>query len=264
MLLLVLVLLLPAQPFAEADTLFALGNRLYAEGDFRGAAAAYEGAAEAGWTSPALELGLGAAYFEAGQIGRSVLHFERAHRLAPRDLDVRRNLRLAHARVDLAPSPLPPTEATARWLSTRIGANTLAVALFALYLVVAGLVGFRLWTRTPRPWLRRALLVLVPLLVFATVAAVGAAQYETRPRAVVVAGEAVVRAEPSSSAGATATAPEGAVLRITDERGGWRAARLPERRLMNTSTAIATIPTASTKPAAVESRFSHCTLSSSG
>ena len=45
---------------------------------------------------------------------------------------------------------------------------------------------------------------------------------------------------------------------------GLRAERLPERRLMNTSIAIATIPTASTNPAAVENRFSHCTFSSSG
>lgn len=228
MLLLVLALLLPVQPAAEADTLFTLGNRLYAEGDFQGAVAAYEGAAEAGWTSPALELNLGAAYFEAGELGRAVLHFERAHRLAPRDPEIAHNLRLARARVDLSPAPLPPTEAVARWLAAHVGADGLALGLFVLYLAVLGLVGVRVWTKTPRPWLRRALLVLVPLGLLVTVAAVGTARYAAQPRAVIVAGEAAVRASPSATSGTTATLPEGAVLPVTDARGGWHAVRLPD------------------------------------
>jgi hypothetical protein len=228
MLLVVLALLLPVQSVAEADSLFALGNQLYAEGDFRGAVAAYEGAAETGWTSPALELNLGAAYVEAGQLGRAVLHFERAHRLAPRDPDIEHNLRLARARVDVSPSPLAPTDAVARWLSEHVGAHGLALGLFVLYLAVLGLVAVRAWTKTPRPWLRRALLVLVPLGLLVTVAAVGTARYATQPRAVVVAGEAVVRASPSPTAGTTATLPEGAVVPVMDARGGWHAVRLPD------------------------------------
>lgn len=228
MLLLVLALVLPVQPGAEADTLLALGTRLYAEGDYRGAVAAYEGAAETGWTSPTLELNLGAAYFEAGQLGRAVLHFERAHRLAPRDPEIEHNLRLARANVDVSPAPLPPTTAVARWLSEHVGATALAFVLFALYLAVLGLVGVRVWTKTPRPWLRRALLVLVPLGLVTTVAAVGTARYATQPRAVVVANEAAVHASPSATSGTTATLPEGAVVPVTDARGGWHAVRLPD------------------------------------
>lgn len=233
MLLLLLALLLPAQSVADADTLFALGNRLYAEGDFRGAAAAYEGAAETEWTSPALELGLGAAYFEAGQLGRAVLHFERAHRLAPRDADVEHNLQLARFRVNAPPAALSPADAAARWLSERVGAAVLAFVLFVLYLAVLGLVAFRVWTRTPKtrtpnPWLRRALVVLIPLGLLTAGAAVGTARYEAQPRAVVVAGEAAVRATPSPTAGTTSTLPEGAVLPVVAERGAWRAVRLPD------------------------------------
>lgn len=230
-LLLALAVLMPVQnaPVAEAEALFALGHRLYGEGDFRGAAAAYEGARETGWTSPALELGLGNAYFKSGQLGRAVLHFERAHRLAPRDPDVQHNLLLARERVEtVAESPPPPADAAVRWLSIHVGANSLAVGLFALYLAVLGLVGFRLWTREPRPWLRRALVVLVPLLLFTTVAAVGTARYEAQPRAVVVAEAVALRTAPSATAVAAETAPEGAVLPVTAERGAWRGVRLPD------------------------------------
>lgn len=226
MLLLVLTLALPMQ--ADADTLYALGNRLYAEGDFRGAAAAYEGAAETGWTSPDLELALGAAYFEAGETGRAVLHFERARRLAPRDADVQHNLRLARERANAEPSRLPPADAAARWLSTYIGAGVLVALMFVCYLVVLGLVGYRLWKSAPMPWLRRALLVLVPLGLFVTVAAVGAARHDAQPRAVIIADAADVYSDPSSTSAATATVPEGSVLTVLDARGRWRAVRLPD------------------------------------
>lgn len=229
MLFLALALLLPVQ--TDADTLYVLGTRLYAEGDYRGAAAAYGGIAESGRTSPDLELALGAAYFEAGETGRAVLHFERARRLAPRDPDVQHNLRLARARVDAEPMPLAPADAVARWLSTTVGSTGLAALLFVLYLGVLGLVGFRLWKRTPMPWLRRSLLVLVPLGLAAAVAAVGAARYEAQPRAVVVADAADVRTGPTVGAIAVTTMPEGAVLSVTETRGRWRAVRLPDGSL---------------------------------
>jgi tetratricopeptide (TPR) repeat protein len=224
--LLVLVLMLSVQ--ADADTLYALGNRLYAEGDFRGAAAAYEGAADTGWTSPDLELALGAAYFEAGETGRAVLHFERARRLAPRDPDVRHNLRLARERANAEPSRLPPADAAARWLATTIGTGALVTLLFVCYLAVIGLVGYRLWKDEPMPWLRRTLIVLVPLGLFVTVAAVNAARYDTQPRAVIVADTADVHTEPSSGSAATATLLEGSVLTVLDARGRWRSVRLPD------------------------------------
>ena len=74
---LALILFLPAQAgdAADADTLVALGDRLYAERDMRGAAAAYEGALATGRTGPEFELRLGNTGFleiqlveEAGRI----------------------------------------------------------------------------------------------------------------------------------------------------------------------------------------------------
>ena len=227
---LALILFLPAQAgdAADADTLVALGDRLYAERDMRGAAAAYEGALATGRTGPGLELRLGNAYFEAGQLGRAVLHFERAHRLAPREADVAHNLRLARERVGSRSTALAPDEAAARWLATHIGGDGLAAVLFVLYLAVLGLLAVQVWTRVTPSWLRRALLVLVPLGLFVAVAAVSAARYETRPRAVVVADEATFRTTPSTSGSEAATVLEGTVLPVESERGAWLQVRLPD------------------------------------
>ncbi|MEM1043465.1 MAG: SH3 domain-containing protein [Bacteroidota bacterium] len=221
-----LLALLMFAPQAEADRLFALGNALTSEGDLRGAAAAYEGALRTGWTSPELELNLGHAYLKAGQLGRAVLHAERAHRLAPRHEAVRQRLRLVREEAG-TPAPLrSPTDAAAAWLAAHVGAGGLAAFLLVVYLAVLGLVGFRLWTKEPRPWLRRGLVVLVPLAVLVAAATRLTVQHEASPRAVVMADTNVL-SSPSSAAAAVDAAPEGLVLAVTAQRGLWRAVRLP-------------------------------------
>ncbi len=230
--LLALLLLAPQAERAEAERLFALGNRLADEGDPGGAAAAYEGALGTGWTSPELELNLGSAYLRAGQLGRAVLHVERAQRLAPREPAVQHNLRLVRERVGRAEAPPSPAEAAARWLSVRLGAGEVTAGLLVLYLAALGLVALRLGTRAARPWLRRALVVLVPLTALVAVAAVLTARTEAAPSAVALAG-VDVRSAPSGTAPVTEHLPEGAVLAVTERRGLerhslWRAVRLSD------------------------------------
>ncbi len=228
-LLLALLVLLPAGPPAEAQRLFELGNGLYAEGDFLGAAAAYERARETGWTSTALELNLGNVYTEAGRLGRAVLHFERARRLDPADEAAAYNLRLVRARLgsDTSAAP-PPAEAAGRWLAVTFGAWPLAGVAFAGYLAVLTLLGAWVWTRTLPAWRRRALVVLAPLALLVGAAAVLAARYDAAPHAVVVTGSAALRTAPSPEAASAGSAPEGAVLVVTGRAGGWAEVRLPD------------------------------------
>ena len=219
-----LLLLLLAVP-PEAERLFDLGNALFAEGDAHGATAAYEGAQETGWTSAALELNLGRAYAETGELGRAVLHTERARRLGADDAAAQ-NLRLIRARLDLEVEPVPPTDAAAQWLAERIGVVPLAVLAFGLYLAVAVILGLAVWHRALPLKHRRALLVLVPLLIVTGVAAASASWSETRPRAIVVADTAVVRNAPTPEAGRRGEVAEGQMLVVTDRRESWLEIRL--------------------------------------
>lgn len=229
MALLLALLLLPTEPPPEALRLFELGNGLYAEGDFRGAAAAYEQARETGWTSATLELNLGNAYTESGRLGRAVLHFERARRLDPTDEAGAHNLRLVRDRLgNDAPDARPPSEATERWLAATAGAWPLAALAFAGYLAVLALLGAWVWTRELTPWRRRALLVSTAFTALLAAAAVLAARYDATPRAVVVAESAALRTAPTPEAPRAGSAPEGAMLVVTDRRAGWTEVRLPD------------------------------------
>ena len=74
----------------QAD--FDEGNRLYGDGDFRGAIEAYSRVLAGGVVDKDLFYNLGNACYKNGELGRAVLYYERALKLAPRDRDIRENL----------------------------------------------------------------------------------------------------------------------------------------------------------------------------
>lgn len=76
---------------AEMNQVFHQANQLYANGKFKEAAEAYE---KVNQQHPTAEIyyNLGNAYFKNKQLGLSILNYERAKRLSPRDRDVRTNL----------------------------------------------------------------------------------------------------------------------------------------------------------------------------
>lgn len=83
------------------------GNTLYQQGNYAGAATAYETILKAGYTGGEICFNLGNAYYKQGNMGKAILNFERALRFLPSDDDVRHNLQLANLqivdRIDPAP-----------------------------------------------------------------------------------------------------------------------------------------------------------------
>jgi tetratricopeptide (TPR) repeat protein len=125
------------------------GNRLYAQKDYSGAAAAYEEALKAG-PSAAAHFNLGNALFKSGKIGPAILHYRRARYLSPRDRDVAANLEFARAyridKVTASASPFAHGLDTALHRLSRREATVGAAVLFALTgaLLAAWIV--RRWT----------------------------------------------------------------------------------------------------------------------
>src|SRR5580698_3915495 len=106
---LLLLLFVGAPVFADsAADLYKAGNALYTEGKFSDAAQKYQDAADAGLRNWILDYDLGNAYYRAGQIGKAVLHYERAFRMNSSQTDVLYNLNLATNKVG---EPFMPTTA---------------------------------------------------------------------------------------------------------------------------------------------------------
>jgi hypothetical protein len=115
---LVLILMAPAPGILGApevhddipvpqEELVQEGNQRYMDGDFQGALEIYETILQAGFESADLYYNLGNAYFKTGNLGRSILTYERALRLRPRDADTRANLALARSLTVDEVEPIP-------------------------------------------------------------------------------------------------------------------------------------------------------------
>ena len=82
-------------PASAQHEIFAQGNQSYQAEDYLAAVEAYEAVRSGGFESPDLHYNLGNAYFQMGELGRSILSWERALRLAPGHADALANLELA-------------------------------------------------------------------------------------------------------------------------------------------------------------------------
>jgi tetratricopeptide (TPR) repeat protein len=89
---------LGAQDPSALKAVFDSANTAYAAGQYAEAQAGYEQIVKTHLHFES-EFNLGNAFFKQGQLGRSILHYERAKRLNPTNADLESNLILANARV---------------------------------------------------------------------------------------------------------------------------------------------------------------------
>jgi tetratricopeptide (TPR) repeat protein len=138
-----------ALPATAQDEIVVQGNQAYQEGDWEGAIRAYESVLEAGYTSAGLEYNLGNAYFKAGDLGRSILHWERALVLSPGAADTRANLELARSLTADAVEPLPTfwLFAVIDWWIDLLPRALLVTLVGAAWLTLAAGVIVRIWAR---------------------------------------------------------------------------------------------------------------------
>jgi hypothetical protein len=107
LLLSLLLLFTIAAHAATPIAVFDQANRLYEQGKFTDAAAAYQQLIASGHSSPTLYYNLGNARFKAGQLGRAVAAYRRAEQLSPRDPNIRFNLDFARKQVTGSNTPAP-------------------------------------------------------------------------------------------------------------------------------------------------------------
>ena len=187
-------------PLHAQDELFEEGNRLYQQEDYQGALANYLRIREAGFESPDLHYNIGNAYFKANELGRAILYYERARRLAPNDADILANLELARALGADEIVPLP------RFWLFRVGSwwmnlfpRSLLIGLTAAgYLMAAGAVVMLVLRLGAAAWARRAAVAGgIAVLVLGTTLTVRETGLGQPRHGVVLAAEVGVQSAPS-------------------------------------------------------------------
>jgi tetratricopeptide (TPR) repeat protein len=203
---------------ALSDAAFDAANKLYEQGKFAAAAAAYEKLAQSGEVSEALYFNLGNAWFKSGQIGRAIAAYREAQRIAPRDPDLRANLQFAR---NQTPRPTLSPSRWQRWLG-RLTLNEWTLLATGAVWLWLGLLALLQWRPALRPLLRGYVFTLTVLVGLLFVCA-GAAWREARfvRTAIVITGEATVRYGPLAESPAAFTVHDGAELRVLDQKDDW-------------------------------------------
>lgn len=214
-------------PLSAQQEIVARGNQAYQEGSYVEAVEAYEAVMEAGFTSAGLEYNLGNAYFKAGELGRAILHWERALKLAPGDEDARANLELARSLTVDSVEPMPRfwlVSVISWWVGLLPRGWLLGVVALGWLGLTGGIVvrilGRAGWVRPAGRWAAvggTAMLVLFGPSLLVRTTGLGLPE-----RAVVLADQVQVRSAPSSDEDATLfEIHEGTRVKVDQRAGEW-------------------------------------------
>jgi tetratricopeptide (TPR) repeat protein len=211
---------LAAQP-VRGDGLGAAfddANRLYEEGQYVEAIGAYAQILKGGRVSAALYFNLGNAHFKAGQLGKAILNYRLAERLAPRDPDIRSNLLAARTTVLGGAPPVPHLW---RRLVSRLSLDEWTQLAAAALWLLAGLLVAGQWSPAWRPRLRRFVLP-GGLVLFVVASGLWLTWRERcRPEVIVVQRDAILHHGPLDESPRLQNLRDGQELAVLDGKNGW-------------------------------------------
>ena len=203
---------------ADSTSDFSAANKLYAEGKFADAAAAYAVILKTGAQSPALLFNAGNAEFKAGHLGLAIAAYRRAELLEPRDAELRANLAFVRNQVQSA------ALRESRWQnwvnSLTLDEGTLLATVF--FWALFGLLAARQIWPALVPKLRGTTQLTVALAIFSgAMLALQAANHFNSSIAVVTNAETTARSGPFDDAQNTFTTHDGAEMRVLDRHDDW-------------------------------------------
>ncbi|MEQ2007226.1 MAG: tetratricopeptide repeat protein [Limisphaerales bacterium] len=201
-----------AQPSSE----FEAANKLFEQGRFADAAAAYERLLTNSPTA-ALHFNLGNARFKSGQPGKAIFHYHQALRLSPRDPDARGNLQFARRSLGVTVDE-PLARHLLRLHTPDEWARLAGAGLGAWFLLLA--LGETLPAkRAAFAWLTKTFGVIA--IVSASLLAAAHWERRTAGLAVVVVPEAAVRPGPLAESKAAFTLRDGTEAVVLDAKDDW-------------------------------------------
>ncbi len=215
----------------DAHTLFVKAGLAYKNADYEGAIHLYEKILQKNFVSGALYYNLANSYFKKGQLGESLLYYERARRLLPRDSDVLSNYKLALSRKEHN-YPLPRKTLLQRMVENGMAYYTVNefIILTVFFSVLSGALVlaalFFNWSR--RKYLPISIvcltLTMVCLISFTIKQTMGADQ-------AIAVTSAEVFFEPREEATVHFTLKEGEKVRILKQEGLWLKIERPDQKV---------------------------------
>ena len=196
--------------------------KLYESAQYSKAIEVYENILSSGQRNAELYYNLGNAYYKTGKIGKAVLNYERAERLAPSDQAIKNNLIFLRKSLQ---EPEPALfDSVLAWAAGLVSINAAAILsslFFAIF--VFGAIFFLFTKSSTAGFITLAPLAL--LLVFGTIFVLQYRDQELTKWAVVISSRDA-RNGPGAENSVAFSLPEGKKLMVLGEQDDWYAVGL--------------------------------------
>lgn len=218
-----------AEPIAadvSASQLWDNANTAYINNDYHVAVQIYEQLLSRGLGSMKLYYNLANAYFKENRIGKAILYYNRALRIAPGNDDIRYNLQVAEARTKDTIEAIPEFFLMVWLRDVRHLMGCAAWSILSLVALCCMLALFLLYLLSQRLSLRKSgfygTLAAAALFAFTTWCAVGERrEMLDQTHAVVMSSSAAVKSSPDKSATDLFVLHEGTTVQITGRLEKW-------------------------------------------
>ena len=219
----------------DAEALWDMANTAYNEGNFEKAAATYEQILSQNLHSAALYYNLANAYFKQGELGKALLNYNRASRIAPGDEDIRHNQEYAEKMTKDSIEKIPEFFLITCLRSVRGAMSCTAWTVLSIVMLATALVMALLYLLAQRMSLRKVgfytMAVAVLLFVATSIFAISERnQLVGRSEAIVMSSAASVKSSPDRSATELFVLHEGTKVSIGESTDGWAEVRIADGR----------------------------------
>lgn len=195
-----IIILFSITLMSQDGDLFQSAVQAYERQDYQKAITTYKSILDQDLSSTELHFNLGNAYYKNQELGKAILHFEKAARLSPSDSKVQQNLSIARSEVELEVLEVPAFFLLRFWRGCySLLSSTVWVALqFVLGLLF--LAGIYLWRLPSNPEKKlkgfKIAAVSLPLLLLCYFAGASASKHEQDSGSAIVTTETELVLEP--------------------------------------------------------------------
>jgi hypothetical protein len=219
------LLLISTSSYAQDDTDWkAQSETALTNQDFATATIALDQLRKSGTVSPELYLAQGNTYYQSGDLGRSVLAYERGLRLRPGNRDLKNNLTFVEGQLEQQLKDLPGFFLQRWWQWTGSAIGPAIATVLALLFWWVSVAAFAFWYFKRAGFSDRRRFLLLPAAVTAAILAVvfytlgqsRTAELDRTDLAVLVAPQAEMRVAPGKEATIENRVSAGLRLRIVD------------------------------------------------
>ena len=217
----------------SANELYKTASAQYKAGQFEQAQASYEKIISQGYRTAEVYYNLGNCYFKLNNTGKTILNFERAHKLAPEDEDITHNLKIAQLKAVDKLIPVPQMAIVSNWNNFITSQSSKGWGVFALGFVWIALIAFALYLFVAK---KGFVLFLGLLLLFLSIASVSFAfkqsnAEENSCEAILLTENVNVKSAPDANGTDLFTIHEGIKFQILDHVGNWNKIRLADGKV---------------------------------